>query len=304
MSATAADMMMTRNAPIPTWYRVGGRADQLAAPETVEQLARVLDGEGPVRVLGAGANLLVADDGVDGVVVSLAAGVFADVHVELDTKLVVAGAGVDLRRLITLTSKQGLAGLEVLGGIPASVGGAVRMNAGGAFGQICQAVARVHTIDRAGRERVLGVEAIDFGYRHSGLEDSIITRVAFALTPEDPTAVRDRLRECMEYKKKTQPMGEPSAGCSFKNPVLTETIDDIGAAGTRVSAGKLIDRAGCKGLTVGGAEVSGHHANFFVTRPGATAAHLIDLMEEVERRVFDRFGVRLEREVVVWERSR
>jgi UDP-N-acetylmuramate dehydrogenase len=304
VSTAAADTAIETDAPIRTWYRVGGRADRLASPETAEQLAQALEGPGPFRVLGAGANLLVADDGVDGTVVSLARGIFAHVHVELDTKLVVAGAGVDLRRLITLTSKQGLAGLEVLGGIPATVGGAVRMNAGGAFGQISASVARVHTLDRAGRERVLGVEQLDFGYRHSGLEDAIITRVAFSLAPEDPAAVRDRFRSCMEYKKNTQPMGEPSAGCTYKNPLLTETLADIGAAGTRVSAGMLIDRAGCKGLAVGGATVSSHHANFFVTSPGATATHLIELMERVERRVHDRFGVRLEREVVVWERAR
>lgn len=304
MSTAATEVTMQRDAPIPTWYRVGGRADLFAAPETAEQLAQVLESEGSVRVLGAGANLLVADDGIDGVVVSLGQGVFTDVGVELDTKLVVAGAGVDLRRLITLTTKQGLAGLEVLGGIPATVGGAVRMNAGGAFGQISQVVARVHALGPDGRERVLRPEQIDFGYRHSGLEDLIITKVAFALVPEDTVAVRDRLRECMDYKKRTQPMGEPSAGCSFKNPMLTETIEDVGAAGGRVSAGKLIDLAGCKGLRVGGAGVSGHHANFFTTTKGATAADIIELMELVERRVYDRFGVGLEREVVVWERNR
>lgn len=304
MSTAAAEVTMQPDAPIATWYRVGGRADLLAAPESPEQLARVLEAEGPVRVLGAGANLLVADDGVDGVVVSLARGTFADVGVELDTKLVVAGAGVDLRRLITLTTKQGLAGLEVLGGIPATIGGAVRMNAGGAFGQICQVVARVHALGPDGRERVLRPEQIDFGYRQSGLEGLIITKVAFALTPEDPTVVRDRLRQCMDYKKRTQPMGEPSAGCSFKNPMLTEPIEEIGPAGARVSAGKLIDRAGCKGLRAGGAQVSNYHANFFTTTRGATAADIIALMDQVERRVLEQFGVRLEREVVVWERSR
>jgi len=304
MSTAAAEVTMQPNAPIPTWYRVGGRADLLAAPETTDQLVHVLETEGPVRVLGAGANLLVADDGIDGVVVSLGRGVFVDVGIELDTKLVVAGAGVDLRRLITLTTKEGLAGLEVLGGIPATVGGAVRMNAGGAFGQICQVVARVHAIGHDGRERIIRPEQADFGYRHSGLEDLIITKVAFALVPEDAVAVRDRLRQCMDYKKRTQPMGEPSAGCSFKNPMLTETIEDVGAAGGRVSAGKLIDLAGCKGMRVGGAQVSSHHANFFTTTKGATAADIIRLMEQVEGRVFDRFGVRLEREVVVWERTR
>lgn len=304
MTATADKFQITRNTPIPTWYRVGGGADAFAQPETVDQLQSLIAGEGPVRVLGEGANLLVDDDGIDGTVARLNKGSFAEVSFDPETKFVVAGAGVDLRRLITHTSKQGLAGLEVLGGIPASVGGAIRMNAGGAFGQICQAVARVTTIDRQGRVRELDAREIDFGYRYSGLEDRIIMEVAFALTPDDPVVVRDRFRACMEYKKRTQPMGEHSAGCTFKNPMLTEPIEGVGHPGARVSAGQLIDLAGCKGMRVGGAEVSQHHANFFTTRPGATAADLIHLMEQVERRVFDRFGVRLEREVVVWRRPR
>jgi len=295
---------ITQNAPIHTWYKVGGRADALAKPETIEQLAQVLDENETVRVLGEGANLLVADDGVDGVVVSLKNGIFGETQVDPDSHLLVVGAGVDLRRLITLTSNEGLAGLEVLGGIPATVGGAVRMNAGGTFGQIAQAVAHVFVMGPDGRDRLLEAWEIDFGYRHSGLEDEIITRVAFSLTPDDPKAVRDRLRACMDHKGKTQPMGKQSAGCTFKNPLLTSGVKGIGDAGTRVSAGKLIDRAGCKGLGVGGAEVSEHHANFFVTHKGASAADVIALMDEVEGRVYGTFGVRLEREVVVWERSR
>ncbi len=304
MTATAElPMKITRQAPISTWYRVGGRADCLASPSTTEQLVQLF-GEGQsVRVLGEGANLLVKDEGVDGIVVSLKQGDFAAVSIDPATHFVIAGAGVDLRRLITFTTKQGLAGLEVLGGIPATVGGAVRMNAGGSFGQICQSIASVTTIDPDGYEREFDAQAIDFGYRCSGLEQHIITRVAFALTPDDPTVVRNRLRECMDYKKRTQPMGERSAGCTFKNPLLLENIADIGAAGARVSAGKLIDRAKCKGLSVGAATVSEHHANFLTTQAGATASDLIELMTCVEQRVFDRFGVKLDREVVVWGRS-
>ncbi len=304
MTMATQQPTIKRNAPIPTWYRVGGRADLFAEPETVEQLAQVIEAEDKVRVLGEGANLLVADDGVDGVVISLKNGIFSEISVDPGSHLLVAGAGVDLRRLITLTSNEGLAGLEILGGIPATVGGAVRMNAGGTFGQIAQSVAHVFVMGRDGRERMLEAWQVDFGYRHSGLEDEIITRVAFALTPEDPKAVRDRLRACMEHKKRTQPMGEQSAGCSFKNPLLISDIRGVGQPGTRVSAGKLIDLAGCKGLRVGGAQVSEHHANFFVTDKGATATDVIALMDQVRTRVFDKFGVELEREVVVWERSR
>jgi UDP-N-acetylmuramate dehydrogenase len=111
------------------------------------------------------------------------------------------------------------------------------------------------------------------------------------------------LKEVMAYKKSTQPMGEKSAGCCYRNPTLRGDIDGIAAAGARVSAGMLIDRAGCKGLCVGGARVSEQHANFLTVRAGARAADVISLMERVERRVLDRFGVSLEREVVVWRRE-
>jgi UDP-N-acetylmuramate dehydrogenase len=304
MTMTTQQPTITHRAPIPTWYRVGGRADKFAKPESIEQLAQIMETNDAVRVLGEGANLLVADDGIDGVVMSLKNGIFGAITVDPASNLLIAGAGVDLRRLITVTTNEGLGGLEILGGIPATVGGAVRMNAGGTFGQIAQSVAHIWVMGSDGRERTLEAWQVDFGYRHSGLEGSVITRVAFALTPEDPKAVRDRLRVCMDHKKRTQPMGEQSAGCTFKNPLLTSPVKGVGEPGMRVSAGKLIDLADCKGLAVGGAQVSEHHANFFVTDKGATAADVISLMELVQGRVFDKFGLQLEREVVVWERSR
>lgn len=178
------------------------------------------------------------------------------------------------------------------------------MNAGGRFGHISPLVARVEVIDADGSTRRIDAGDIEFGYRRSGLEGQIITGVEFALLPEDPAEVRARLRECMEYKKNTQPLADHSAGCAFKNPVLLTTIEDIGPSGARVSAGRLIDLAGCKGLSVGGAEVSRLHGNFLTARTGARARDLTELMDEVARRVFDRFGVRLEREVVVWSRHR
>ena len=131
---------------------------------------------------------------------------------------------------------------------------------------------------------------------------SIVTAVEFGLDPGDAAPLRDRLKECMAYKKASQPMGAASAGCCFKNPTLGEAIEGVGDEGTRVSAGMLIDRAGCKGLRQGGAAVSEAHANFLVTDDGAKARDVIALMERVEARVRDTFGVTLEREVVVWTR--
>ncbi len=300
---TSEELMIEKDAPIPTWFGIGGRADRLARPTSAEQLREcVRRAEGKLRVLGDGANLLVDDDGTDGLIVSLSGKTFTGVHQEKASGRVVAGAGTNLPKLITDTVRQGLAGLEGLGGIPATIGGAVIMNAGGAFGQISESVAIVHAIDRDANGVVLGRDEIDFSYRHSGLRDLIITSVEFDLREEDPAALRARLKEVMEYKKGSQPMADQSAGCVWKNPTLTADTADIGAAGDRVSAGMLIDRTGCKGLSVGGASVSPRHANFVVTQIGAKARDVIELMEQTKLRVMEKFGVMLEPEVVVWRR--
>lgn len=305
------DIPIQRDAPIPTWFGVGGGADALARPEDETELLACLDMDPACRVLGDGANLLVHDAGVSGLVVSLGQGDFASVETlpgragapDAETVIVRAGAGANLPRLITDTVREGLGGLEGLGGIPASVGGALVMNAGGAFGQIADAVRRVFAVSREGERLTLERAEISFGYRCSGLEGLIVTGCELALRRGDAGALRGRLKEVMAYKKGTQPMGEKSAGCCYKNPTLERTVGGIGEAGQRVSAGMVIDRAGCKGLSVGGASVSERHANFFPVSRDATAADVIALMEEVERRVLDRFGIVLEREVVVWRRD-
>ncbi len=293
-----------RDAAIPTWFGIGGRAERLARPRSVEELRRCLELDPGLRVLGDGANLLVDDAGVSELVVAFTAPEMTTVRRDDATGRTVAMAGANLPKLIVEAVRLGMGGIEGLGGIPATIGGAVIMNAGGAFGQIGDAVARVHALDRGGREVVLERGRIGFSYRHSGLEGLIITSVELDLKPGDPVALRDKLKEVMAYKKSTQPMAEQSAGCVFKNPTLAAALDGIGAAGARVSAGMLLDRAGCKGMKVGGAEISHGHANFFVTREGARAADVIRLMELAAARVFDRFGVKLEREVVVWRRER
>lgn len=303
----AHDVEIIEHAEIPTWFGIGGRADRLARPKSVDDLARGIDLDPALRVLGEGANLLVDDAGVAELVVDMTHSGLTGTTIDAPRAIVHAGAGADLPKLILETVRKGLAGLEGLGGIPASLGGAIVMNAGGAFGQIADSVERIHALDRQGRTIVRERSTIPFDYRHSGLDGLIITAVDLRLTPSDPAKLRERLKEVMEYKKRSQPMAEKSAGCCFKNPTLPhdlkDAVGDIGAKGTRVSAGMLIDRAACKGLRVGGAEVSHRHANFLITNPGATARDVIDLMGEVERRVFDRFGVTLQREVVVWERT-
>lgn len=294
------EVAIQRNAPIRTWFGVGGGAGRFAVARDERELSACLRIDPALRILGDGANLLIDDGGVEELVVSLA-GDYERFEADPASGRVFAGAGVKLPRLINETVRLGLGGLEVLAGIPAQVGGALIMNAGGSFGQIADTVRAVHALDRAGRPVLLGRDEIPFAYRESGLGHLVLTGAEFALTPVDPGPLRERMLGIMAYKKNSQPLKDDSAGCVFKNPLLRAPLFGQ-AAGERISAGMLIDRAGCKGLSVGGAAVSDVHANFIVTSPGARARDVIDLMEQVSRRVMAEFGVALEREVVVWQR--
>jgi UDP-N-acetylmuramate dehydrogenase len=281
-----------RDAPIPTWIGVGGRADALLAPATEAELRDAIDAwaDRPIRVLGDGANLLVDDDGVDGLVIATERLTEAQ---WLEDGLLRAQAGANLPRLIVESVRRGLAGLEGLAGVPASLGGAIRMNAGGAFGEIGACVESVRVAKPGDEVRTLTRDEIPFAYRRSGIE-GVILSADLRLTPAEHGPLRERLKEVMAKKKASQPLAADSAGCAFKNP----TID-----GARAAAGRLIDEAGCKGLRIGGAEVSAEHANFIFTHPGATARDVLALMAAVAERVRERFGVELEREVVVWRRG-
>lgn len=294
--------------PIPTWFNLGGKAARLAKPRSVEELRAALEIDPHLRVLGDGANLLVADAGVRELVVSLGEGVFGEFSLgPVDARgyaNVRAGAGVHLFKLINATVDAGLTGLENLAGIPASVGGAVVMNAGGKYGATGDHVWTVESLDRRGTLHTHKRAQIEFTYRHSSLQrlGHIVTAVEFRLKRAEggPAAVKARLKDITEFKKTTQPLNANSAGCCFKNPTLADYVRDLGTPGTRVSAGLLIDRAGCKGLRVGGAVVSDQHANFIVAEKGCTAADVIGLMRQVRERVKAAFGVTLEPEVVVW----
>lgn len=290
-------------AGIPNWFNVGGKADRLARPESIDELRACLRTDPTLRILGDGANILVDDAGVAELVVTLERDVFTSVQIDARTGRVVAGAGAKLQKVINDTTRAGLAGLEVLGGIPATIGGAVVMNAGGKFGEIGPTIRAVHTLDRTGTPRTLTNDQCRFAYRHSALSTLIVTAVEFALTPADPAPLRARYAEVLAYKKQSQPMADNSAGCCFKNPTLRTTIENVAPAGQRVSAGMLIDRAGCKGLEVGGARVSDRHANFFVTRAGCRARDVMELIALVQSRVHDAFGVHIDPEVVIWKRA-
>jgi UDP-N-acetylmuramate dehydrogenase len=301
--SVVGELIVERDAEIGTWFGIGGRADRLARPANEEQLRACLDVDGALRVLGEGANLLVDDAGVSALVVRLDHAWWRHTEFDEASGVVRARAGADLPRLILDCARRGLAGLEGLGGIPASVGGAAVMNAGGRFGEIGEAIRSVRALTRDGRVVTRTRDDCRFGYRESALGELIVLEVEFALARTDSGAVRARLKDVMAYKKERQPMADRSAGCCFKNPTLRESVPDIGDAGQRVPAGMLIDRAGCKGLAVGGASVSERHANFIVTAPGARARDVMALMRTLQGRVFDAFGIRIEPEIAIWRRD-
>ncbi len=304
---SVSDIPIATDAKLATWFGLGGPAKRLAKPRTLDELRACVEMDAKLKILGDGANLLVADEGMSDLVVSLADGEFGTFEIgPIDHRGytdVRAGAGVHLFKLINATVAAGLSGLENLAGIPASVGGAVMMNAGGKYGSTGDYIKTVHAVDRTGAMHEFPRIKIEFVYRHCSLaaKNVIVTSVTFRLKrAADPAALKAKLKEVTEYKKTTQPMNANSAGCCFKNPTLMDNVKDIGTTGTRISAGMLIDRAGCKGLTVGGATVSDQHANFIVARPGCRAVDVIQVMRQVRERVQAKFGVILEPEVVIW----
>ena len=295
--------------PKMTWYGVGGNAAVLAHPAGVAQLsalaAKCHDNGIPTFVLGSGANLLIKDDGIQGVVIRLDDPAFDQIKVEKN--ILTAGPGVDMFKLVLECAKMGLAGLAHVAGIPASVGGAVYMNAGGAFGDIGSTVHKVHVMAENGQVYCRDRDDLVFGYRKTNIVAPYILDVEFDMDEADPQEIARRVKEIFLYKKNTQPMAENSAGCAFKNPNIPipghepeEEEDGPPPPTKRESAGKLIDQAGLKGYRIGGAEVSQRHANFIFTHPGCTASDVLALMEHIQQTVLDRQGVALQREVVVW----
>ncbi|MDG2031589.1 MAG: UDP-N-acetylmuramate dehydrogenase [Phycisphaerales bacterium] len=285
-----------------TWFGVGGRADILICPRSVEALGTLVrrchENEIPLRVLGSGANLLVADDGVDGVVVRLNQPAFREVSYNASgaVEAMRAMAGADLARTLNETVRRGLSGLQQVAGIPASIGGALHMNAGGAFGSIGDGVHSVACLNERGEIVVYPASELSFEYRRTNLPAGVILWAAFNLQDDDPKRLRERVLEIFSYKKSTQPLADSSAGCTFKNPIDPAT-------GERTSAGGLIDRAGLKGLRLGSAEVSTLHGNFLHIHPGGSASDLLRLIDQVRSRVASEFAIELSTEVAIWGRS-
>jgi UDP-N-acetylmuramate dehydrogenase len=282
-----------------TWYNLGGPARWFARPTDVDQLGLIVhqaNQEGvPLYMLGEGANLLIGDDGVDGVVVTLRSAGFRDVdwksdrHTDDGRTLVTVGAGVSMSRLTLDAVRWGMAGLERMAGIPGTLGGIIRMNAGGRYGEIGELVHDVTVVDTAGQVKTLTHEEVGFRYRTTNLEGAVVCGATLALHRDDPIALRERLLEYMQYKSSTQPLSEWTAGCVFRNP-------------PGHSAGALIDKAGLKGTLIGGAYVSPRHANFIIAKEGARSADVLKLIALVRQRVAEQFGIELELEIEVWGR--
>jgi UDP-N-acetylmuramate dehydrogenase len=277
----AADVILAER----VWWRAGGPADALVTASTVDQLSRLqaIAAEHGVDVwpLGAGSNVLVSDRGVRGVVVELA-GELADTA-EQDGALV-AGGGLKLTVLLARAKKHRWPGLEALAGIPGTVGGAVRMNAGTSLGEIADRLLRAELVLRGGE--VVTRDRADLGlrYRHSALPPGAVVSRAWLRLDGDFDASLERMTTFLARRKATQPLDKPSCGSTFANPPGD-------------TAGRLIEAAGLKGFRVGDAEVSEKHANFVLNVGRATAADILAVLRHVEATVLDRFGVRLEREV-------
>ncbi len=276
-----------------TSLRIGGPADMLLFPEDPMSLKNILlaaRGENvPVSVIGAGTNLLVGDGGMEGVTISLKAFRIIEFTRETDDKNAVlyVGAGVPLAGLLSFAQKNGCAGIEALAGIPGYFGGAVYMNAGSFGMELKDVLVSVAVMSPQGEISILRKERLNFSYRSSNLpDDLVILSGNISLKKDDPGLIAERMKGFLQRKKDTQPLGELSAGCVFKNPEGD-------------SAGRLIDAAGCKGLRTGDIEVSSVHANYFINKGGGTCRDFIELVRTVMERVREHSGVVLEPEIKI-----
>ena len=268
-----------------TWFRVGGPAEVLFRPADIDDLASFLaakPADVPVTVIGVASNLLVRDGGVPGVVVRLGRG-FVEITAEGDR--VFAGAGALDGNVALVARNAGLAGLEFLSGVPGTIGGALRMNAGAYGSEMKDVTIAASALDARGGRHRLELDRLGFSYRHCGIaEDWIFTGAELRGRADDPAAIQARMDDITDRREASQPVRTRTGGSTFANPPGHK-------------AWELIDKAGCRGLRLGGAMVSEKHTNFLINTGDATAADIETLGEEVRRRVFERFGVTLEWEI-------
>jgi UDP-N-acetylmuramate dehydrogenase len=273
-----------------TSLRIGGPADIFIIPGNMDSLVHaymyLTKSHSPVLPLGGGTNILVLDGGIEGAVLSFTSlQKIEKVKEDGEQVNIEVEGGTLLQQLVQYAMKSGYSGIEGLAGIPGTIGGAIRGNAG-AFGyEMKDVIFSVDIINPSGKIRRFRREEIAFGYRSSGiLPDELILRAEIRMKKDKKQDVLQRIQHCLKIKRETQPLWEASAGCVFKNP-------------PGFAAGKLIDEAGCKGLRIGDAEVSSLHANFFINKGEANAVDFMRLMEEVARKVREISGVMLEQEI-------
>ncbi|MFN0057091.1 MAG: UDP-N-acetylmuramate dehydrogenase [Planctomycetota bacterium] len=288
--------MMRQNVDLSsrTSFRIGGVARLFATPTDSQQLQHLLlDARGrglPVFILGGGTNTLIHDGVYDGLVICTRA--LTAISFDSETFRLRAEAGVPLSQVIRVAIEQGAAGLEAFTGIPGTIGGAVYGNAGGAGLWIDRVVRSLEVIDAECERRWIAAEECDWRYRSSGLAQKVVATVELQLARGVRAELRDRARSVYDRKRATQPLSARSAGCVFRNPGAANSVR------TGESAGALIERAGLKGIRVGGAAVSNLHANFIVNETNASAQNVLELVHLVQQQVRERLGVELEREII------
>jgi UDP-N-acetylmuramate dehydrogenase len=291
MAAMTGIDCVRENVPLSdrTWFKLGGPARYFAEPTSVDELLAVVErcrDEGlSVRLMGGGSNVLVRDEGVAGMVISLGQPNFN--AIQISGRQVTVGGGANLANAITVTVGAGLAGLEPLVGIPGTVGGALHGNAGSHGGDIGQWASRATVMTRGGEIIQRQREDLVFAYRQSSLDELVILNGEFDLEPDDPTQLTKRMQKQWIIKKAGQPMSHQNVACVFKNP-------------RGMSAGMLVEQAGLKGTRVGGVEVSQRHANFIIAGEGAASQDVLRLVDLIRSRVAERLGVELEAELEIW----
>jgi len=280
---------LVANAPLAeaTWFRVGGPAEALFSPADEDDLAYLLAAlprEIPVMTIGLGSNLIVRDGGIPGVVIRLGGRAFGAVEI-MDGARVAAGAAAPDQFVARAAAKAGVDGLAFLRGVPGSIGGALVMNAGAHGGEVRHALIEARGLDRTGARRAFSNAEMGFAYRHSSAPDDIVfTGATFQGRAGDPGAIEAEMERITRAREASQPIREKTGGSTFKNP-------------PGLKAWELIDQAGCRGLKLGGAQVSTMHCNFLINTGQATASDLEALGEEVRRRVMETSAVALEWEI-------
>lgn len=268
-----------------TSFRIGGKTEALFLPVDENDLLTSLyilqKEQEPYYLLGNGTNVLVSDKGLKGVVIKL-----GNQLAEIIPQTGSAMCGVPLPKLLARLARLGLSGLENLAGIPGTVGGAIKMNAGVPFFSIGEVIKAVKLF-QDGKIIWLSREEITFSYRETSLGETVILEAIFNLYPDSPAKIKERLQKVLLQRRRTQPIRAYSAGCIFKNPPFA-------------SAGELLDKAGAKGLREGGAYVSRKHANFIINRGDATAKDVFLLIQRCKELVKEKFGVELQLEIQLW----